>query len=141
MIFQSFLQRTLRSLYKNLFQKGILNQTIKVNRGEKQMTHEEFMALPIKSVKEEEQYPGDPIRISFTIQRFTFYIYVDRLENDSFFPSGIFHMTGPDGCPACGKESEPLCDGLKPHLHALFQRLINTNTLRLPWLYREYKVK
>ena len=105
------------------------------------MTHEEVMAMLIEWVKEEEQYLGDPIRISFKIQSFTFYMYAHKIENEGFFPSGIHHMTGPDGCPVCHKDSEPLCDGLKPHLNALFQRLINTNTLRLPWLYREYKVK
>lgn len=81
--------------------------------------------------------------IHFTIDNFPFSIivYKPRYSRSTNQLRSVFHETK-ERCPFCDEEFgyHENCSELHEDLDSLFQQLISTNSLRLPWLYREYEV-
>lgn len=103
------------------------------------MTHEEFMALPITNVQEE-NFRHDEILIAFTLNDKSYDFYAVVNSDGFYIPDIIQHVEIAKECIFCGNQKIKLfrCSGLEPLKFHLFQRLISSNALRLAWLYRQY---
>lgn len=101
------------------------------------MTYEDLIAIPIQNIREEVLH-SKSIRIYFDIQGFSYFIYVHHEQNNLFSLDSICHNAG-GYCPLCERRKNQFCLVLERHRLQLFERLIQTNELRLLWLYRKYK--
>lgn len=103
------------------------------------MTQDEILALPIEDILERD-HSDDSIIIQFIIRGTLFYFHVTKIESGPFFPRGVYHSDFSKPCPFCRNNRNDIeqCEGLSTHHYTLFQRLTNSQSLRLHWLYREY---
>lgn len=102
------------------------------------MTFEEIITLPIKDVSERSFHDGS-VCIWFTIDNHVFYIDVIQSKH-KFKVSSISHDRIEKECPLCLQKGRRSCFVLNQHRKDFFQTLIQSKPLRLPWLYREYKI-
>lgn len=94
----------------------------------------------IRHVSQIEKY--DSYEIQFTIDDFPFSVVVYKPIRDfqKNHVSGVFHEDY-GACPICTRLGfQSRCYILNSQLDVLFEQLISSNSLRLLWLYREYKV-
>lgn len=105
------------------------------------MTVEEIMVLSITNIQEKEK-PNKDIKILFAVQNHSFDLLIRELDG-LYIPMGICHAKQTQYCSFCDGNSNKIwhCNALSPHLNTLFLRLIESNQLRLNWLYREYEWK
>lgn len=90
------------------------------------------------------------IYIFFTLHNQNFALYVKQLydeETDTFssffIPHYVYHYSSEvvHNCPVCDEEAESLCNPLCDDIENLFLRLIELPSIRLEWLFREYKLE
>jgi len=102
------------------------------------MTHEEIMAMPIENVKEYESVDGSSISISFDLNRIHCWLGIDFSKDNGYSAGGISYGRT-ILCPYC-KLNETFCPKLKAHKTTLFERVVQSNSIRLNWLYREINI-
>ena len=102
------------------------------------MTHEELMLLPIECV-EEKVFSDKSMWISFNLKKFRMVLNLHHIQDNQYKIRDVVHyFQHNDPCPFCQKAFIPKCLVLNKHREILFQRLIETPSIRLEWLYRSY---
>jgi len=105
------------------------------------MTEEEVKALLMEDIVEKiDTYAGmDEIFIEFNLDDCPLCInlYKGKEENE-YRLNSVKHMN--HFCSFCPREGL-VCTVLSTHINQLFTRLIESNELRLIWLYRTYRLK
>lgn len=103
------------------------------------MNHEEFMALSIERIGEDPDRWGN-INLRFKIKDFWFYLHAQGTGQKNIFRISPWVRHDQSGfCPLCGSKGLD-CRVLKTQHKALFHALINSNELRMPWLFRQYEM-
>lgn len=100
-------------------------------------TKENVLKLPIANIKEMERFDGSFV-FSFDLDGTPLYLRVNKLSNGTLSPKDVEHRDRSRTCPFCNRELKYVCRDLTYMRVMLFQRLIQSNELRLPWLYRTY---
>lgn len=99
------------------------------------MTHDDIMKLPIENVEEIEWAGGSTIDIWFDLNGIRCFFVAHRGTNNAYSPTVISYGLG-KFCPYCNQE-ESHCLLLNTYKEIIFERLIESNSIRLNWLYRE----
>lgn len=90
---------------------------------------------------DEEWEGNEPAAILFTVNNHRYELTVRKIDG-VYVPEIVFHDFPTFDCPFCG--SNPLklftCDGLTSFRFDLFQQLIQSNAIRLTWIYQDYRL-